>query len=188
MVQDIIRILARRSDLDKTPEYWQSATFQEREAEIVKANGSVPSPNMQFIREVVFHIKESTTMEHLRDLIGLVQERLMIECFQIAINREESRAHLLFDWYDRENQRCRHLTDTHQLKLSTLVVRELEIDDIELKEQFLRYFLMEDFTDYPDGFRKCMDFLHHARPSKLIYRIMRNSLLYAEKKCEGLVK
>ena len=42
MVQDIIRILARRSDLDKTPEYWQSATFQEREAEIVKANGSVP--------------------------------------------------------------------------------------------------------------------------------------------------
>lgn len=192
MVQDVIRILPRKGDLEHTPEYWQSSGYDDRDREIVEfivANtGFRPSPNMIYIREGVFHVKDTTTMEQLRELSVMIRERLRIDCFQISIDRERSEAHMLFDWYDREKVKCCHLTDQHQLKLSTMIVRELEIDDIEVRDLFLRYFLEEDYSCSPAVFKKAIEYLRHQRPPKLIYRVMLNSLMYAEKKIQGVVK
>lgn len=192
MVQDVIRILPRKEDLVRTEEFWQGATYADRDKEIVdfivEHTSFPPSPNMMYIREGVFHVKETTTLDELRDLAKMIQERLKIVCFQISIDRQKSEAHMLFDWYDRKTVRCCHLTDQHQLKLSTMIIRELEIDDVELRDLFLRYFLEEDYSYSPEVFSKAIEFLKHTKPSKLIYRVILNSLLYCEKKVQGKVK
>lgn len=195
MIEDVIRWKPKRStsgDLEKTPEFWQSDTFAERDRKIVdfvvEKTGARPSYNMFYIREGVFSIKENTKMEDLLELASLIRDNLVIDPFQISIDRRTMTAHMLFDWYDYKNETCFYLTKTHQLKLSVMIIRALEIEDIELKDMFLRHFLVEEYNETPEIFDKAVEWLRHSRPSKRVYGLILRSLLYTQKKCEGLVK
>lgn len=195
MVEEVIRFMPRREaqgDLERTPEFWQKCSYEERRQEIVgfivEKQGAPPSPNMQYIREGVFKVNDNNTLDELVKLAAEVKKAVTIDCFQISIDRKRSEAHLLFDWYDKNIQNCFHLTTTHQLKLSTMILRNLSLDDQGLKDQFLRYFLMEEYLHDPEAFKKAIEWLKHSKPNRHIYRIILKSLQFAEKKSEGLVK
>ena len=57
MFDDVIKLCCRRSDLLRTPEFWQAASFEQRMSEIREAvktaTGYYPTKNMQPIREGV---------------------------------------------------------------------------------------------------------------------------------------
>ena len=58
MFDDVIKLCCRQSDLLRTPEFWQAASFEQRMSEIREAvkiaTGYYPTKNMQPIREGVF--------------------------------------------------------------------------------------------------------------------------------------
>ena len=91
MYDDIIKFSSRYSDLDKTDESWVGASYDDRLEDImdniVKTTGFSPSKNMQPIREGVFDIQESTTVDNLRSLAERIRDVYLIDCFQISIDR-----------------------------------------------------------------------------------------------------
>lgn len=105
-----------RKDLTPTNEYWESRSQSEVLAEDKRLAKKLTGRKMQAkatpIREAVVVIDEHTTMDDLKKLADAYRQTFGIDCFQIAIHRDEGHkdkqgnwkqnlhAHMVFNWFN----------------------------------------------------------------------------------------
>ena len=192
MYDDVIKFKYVTQDLDRTEEFWLLDCYAYRwEAiidNIVKTTGFYPSKNMQPIREGVFQVKDTTTIEELRGLARHIKEWYKIDCFQISIDREENTAHMLFDFNLREKAKSVVLNRSQQIALSVMILRYLNLPRPKGAEMWLGYFLKDRYTNNPASFRVLQDKLKHAKLGKDSYMLACDVLTYVQQMCQGLVK
>ena len=193
MTEDIIKFSKGKKDLKSATEMWIGESFASRRDKILSfiehKTGFPPSPNMQFIREGIFRIKSTTTLEQLRALAVKIKEECTIDCFQISINRRQNQARMLFDWYDYKEGKCFYLFSTYQMNLSVLIVRFLDLPlPRQIAPTWFRYFLLREYKDDKNSFRQLLDLLKHSKLTKKQFRLLKDSITYIENLCQGLVK
>lgn len=192
MYDDVIKFSVRRQDLDRTDEFWQGDTFDVRWKSImdniVSTTGFSPSKNMEPIREGVFQVSASTTVDDLRGLSVHIAKMYGIDCFQIAIDRSTGTAHLLFDFNIRGHAKSVVINRSQQIALSVLILRYLDLPRPAGAELWLGYFLKDKFNDDPEAFSSLLRKMKHARLGKKSYALARDMILYVQQMCKGQVK
>lgn len=192
MYDDVIKFRGRECDLDPTPEYWQENSYDERYqailAAIMEVRGYLPSKRMQPIREGVFKVQDSTTIDEVVTIAKELKRPYKIDCFQVSIDRRNNTAHLLFDWNKRETGDSFFLNRSQQIAMSVKILRFLKLPRPKGTELWRRQFLVGEYEDNPEVFRSVLGNLKHAKLGKRSYRIVNDALTYMQQKCEGLVK
>lgn len=200
-------------DLSVFAEHWLSETIVEREERIlgeirawhIREHGLdtdeavrrleecmpyalLPSKNIRFIREISFPIGETVTVDDLKEIIPKIREKFVIDCFQAAIDQERQVAHMVFDWYDRSHGNCVYLYPHKRVRFSVFLVRELDLARPEGYEMWLRHFLLEDYKEDPQIFRRMTELVKHVRLGRRGFNLVRDALQYAELVCRNMVK
>ena len=192
MYKGVINFTRRVHDLDRTPEYWQSESYSERikiiEAVVMDKTKYPPTKKLQSVREGVFKVPPRITIEDLLDLSKALCSWYKIECFQIAINRKDNTAHMLFDWIDRETGKSVYYNTSESLLLTVFVLRFLNLPKPEITRTWIRYYLLWDYNEEQNAFKILLDYVKHTRPPKFIYRLTCELTTYGELLCKGLVK
>ncbi|MBR0524099.1 MAG: hypothetical protein IJK09_03990 [Prevotella sp.] len=193
MIDNVIKFSPRKTDLANSSEIWVGESYASRRDKIVsfieENTEFPPSPNMKYIREGIFRIKKTTTMEQLRRLAERIKEECVIDCFQISINRHLNQARMLFDWYDYKENKCFYLFTTYQMNLSVLIIRFLDLPlPSNITPQWLRYFILREYNDNKNSFKELLERLKYARLSKKQFLLLNDIIAYAEKVCQGIVK
>lgn len=180
------------SDLPSSPEFWSCDSFEHRKQEIIdsilKATSDEPSENMMYIRKGTFPITDVVTLPMLIILSEHIRETFKIDCFQISVDRERSKAYMLFDWNNRSTRQSYNLNYPKQIALSVMIIRELGLPRPEECRYWKRYFLLSEYNDDNQVFRKVLNDLHHARLGKKTLSLCEDMVEYMEQFCEGLVK
>lgn len=192
MTDDVIKFSSVTHDLDRTDEFWQEDSFADRlEAimdDIVETTGFSPSKNMQPIREGVFQVTDTTTVEELQGLARHIKEWYKIDCFQISIERPANTAHMLFDFNLRGKAKSVVLNSSQQIALSVMILRFLHLPRPKGAELWLGYFLKDRYTNNPDSFKVLHDKLKHAKLGRDSYMLACDVLTYVQQMCQGIVK
>lgn len=192
MHDSVIKFTCRSTDLDRTEEFWQCDTVDVRwdaiMDNIVKVTGLSASKNMQPLREGVFLVKDSTTIDDLRGMADLIKQWYKIDCFQISIDRSTNTAHMLFDFNDREKAKSVVINRSQQIALSVMILRYLHLPRPKGSEQWLAYFLKDRFNDNPDAFATLLDKLKHAKLGKESFNLASDVLNYVQQMCQGTLK
>lgn len=192
MVNDFINFTAIKEDLERTPEFWASTDCKSvieginRQMEAV--HGFVPRSTAKVVREGVFLIKGSTTIEDLISLSSELSKVFGVKCFQIAIHRDVSEAHMLFRWFDDRESVPMSFSATDYKKLSVYVLHYLHLPRPKAAEGWLRYFLMLEFHEDNDIFKIALDKAVSHQLDGRSYEALSDALAYAEGVCKGLVK
>lgn len=191
MIENVFTIVNRKKGLKKTPEYWQNADFEvklkELKEKFKKRYGFSPPRHKQFIREVSFLVKSSTTVEQLISLAAKLRGKYHIDCFQISIDRANCMAHMLFIFSD-ENGSPIYLNWLHQIKMSVMILCELNLPRPKDVDTWLRYFLMDSFENDHQIFQKQLAALEHGEIDKVNLQLIRDVMHYAEAVCKGKLK
>ena len=167
MYKGVINFTRRDCDLDRTPEYWQGESYSERiktiQAVVQEKTTYLPTKKLQSVREGVFKVPSTITVEQLVDLSKALRRWYKIDCFQIAITSES-------------------------IILTVFVLRFLNLPKPENTRTWFRYDLLWEYYEDPKIFDHFLDFLKHSRPSKRIYRLAYEMKTFSELLCKGLVK
>ena len=149
MYKGVINFTRRVRDLDHTPEYWQSESYSERikiiEAVVMDKTTYPPTKKLQSVREGVFKVPPTITVEQLVDLSKALRRWYKIDCFQIAINRTDNTAHMLFDWIDRETGQSIYYNTSESIILTVFVLRFLNLPKPENTRTWFRYDLLWEY-------------------------------------------
>lgn len=192
MTIDYIQFYPAQRDLDHTTEYWESDTYFYRKESIVnhvrEKRGFAPSLNMQFIRECSFSITEKVTIFELVSLSTELRTLFKIDCFEISIDRVTSSAHMLFDFYDRDEQKCIYINKTRLAILSVLVIKHLDLPVPKPDSHWLRYFLLVDYYDNHEVFDQLLEWVEHQHVNNRSYSILQICLEYCKQLCLNNVK
>lgn len=192
MDKKIIKVVKRSSDLDHTSEMWVKCSYEERRQEIVNFitdnKGYEPSPNMMFIREVVFDVPDHATIYDLKHSLEQIKRDCGLDCFQISIDRANRKAHMLFDWYDRNAQECVYLYITLEYKLSVILLKATKSPIPMTSGSWLRYYIFDEYNDNPEVFDDFLDWAKHQDISKEQYEFLRFSFEFLKFMCQGLTK
>lgn len=194
MIRDVIRFREADSDLSVMDEWWSCDTYEGRLQSIVgfirKHTGFPPSANMRPIREGVFRIGEDTTLDELKDLAAAIREKCVIDAFQINVDRRRRICHMLFDWYDRSEEKCFHLHKTYQFRISVMILIRLGQPPIFPSPQWFRHYLVEVSGSDPDAIKGAMVAVNRLKSDfdRRSYMLAMLSLMYADKVCRGMAK
>ncbi|MBR0230001.1 MAG: hypothetical protein IJL94_01290 [Erysipelotrichaceae bacterium] len=186
-------------------ELWIGESFEERQRKLLdviieknkKNNAGVegienkdllPSPNMQYIREVIFSVDDTVTIDAIREIIPSIAQRFDIECFQIAIDRQANQAHLLFDWYSRSKGECVYLYPSKKMEFTVFLMRELKLPHTEESRQWLKRFLIEEYSHDQNIFKTLMEGLKPSHYGQHGFYIMRVLIQLGEYICKGQVR
>lgn len=108
-----------RKERSSMNEYWQKDSQAARLADIKARYLATTGQQMQKkatpIREAVVVIKDTTTMDDLQNLAQRLQQRFGVQCFQIAVHKDEGHigsdewkpnlhAHMVFDFTDQKGK------------------------------------------------------------------------------------
>lgn len=131
-------------ELSSHNDYWQSCSQESRLAFVADNAKAKTGRKMQAkatpIREAVVVIKDTTTMDDLKDLSKRLHDRFGIEVFQIAIHKDEGymkskdgiklnlHAHLVADWTDHETGKSLKLNRNDMSEMQTLVAECLKME------------------------------------------------------------
>lgn len=190
----LIKLVCRDKDLDQTPEFWMSETFEHRSKGVLdhieSKTGFPPSKNMRPFHEIEFCINNTITLSDIIDLGIQLKQQYSIECFQCSINRESNTAHMLFDRYDKEHNSIVYIVrNRSQIKaMSVMIYRTLNLPRPKDSEMFLRFFLMSEYTNNPNVFNDIHKLIKRANLNKHAYNVLSDVLAYIQLKCKGLTK
>lgn len=192
MTIDYIPFSPAHRDLDQTAEYWESDTYYYRKESIINyirdKRGSAPSINMQFIRECSFMITDKVTILELVYLAEELRKLFLIDCFEISIDRVSSTAHMLFDFYNKKEQKCIYINKTQHAIFSVLIVKHLKLPVEEPDSCWLRYFMFIDFYDNKDVFDQLLEWSKHQNITSSSYSALQDCLQYCKQLCQKNVK
>lgn len=192
MENDILKIEVAKQDLKETPEYWVSESYEtmmDKLQKLIEAKtGYPPFSNTKVIREVSFKITSRTTIEQIRELLNDIENDYNISCFQIAIDRGNNTAHLLFTWIHPETALPVRFNNKTRFKLlSAYFVRRLHLEYPKDMTEWVRYFIMDAYIEDKSVFSKALASLAMKEDST-DKAILVDSLLYAQYMSEGKVK
>lgn len=191
MIENVFVITYRNEGLKKAKEYWQSADFDVRLKEInnrvLEHRGFYPIASMKTTREFSFLVKATTRIEDLRNLAMKLKKKYKIDCFQISIDRNDSMAHMLFDFISDEGK-SHVLNWLDQIKISVMILRELNLPRPQGVKKWMRYFLIDSFENDSQTFAKQLEALERGELHKVNMPLMRDLLYYAEAMCKGQLK
>lgn len=190
MIENVFTIVHRKVGLEKTPEYWQTADFGVKLNELqerFKKTCGFASTHKQFTREISFLVKASTTLEQLIALAAKLKNQFHIDCFQISIDRADCMAHMLFGFIDEDGSTV-YLNWLAQVKMSVMILCELNLPRPKDVDTWLRYFLMDSYENDHQVFQKQLSALEHGEMDKLNFQFMRDVMHYAEAVCKGKLK
>lgn len=132
-----------RQDLSHLNEYWEQDTQSHRLEDIKQKYKASTRQNLQKkatpIREAVVVIENDTTMYDLKELATRLKEHFGIECFQIAIHKDEGyqgsgswkpnlHAHMVFDWTDQETGKSIKLNRQQMAEIQTICASVLGME------------------------------------------------------------
>ena len=190
MYDEIIKFSNRSSDLSYAEDHWHKEGYDQRLEEImdniVNTTGFAPSKNMQPIREGVFRIKESTNIGDLKALAVRIKEVFMIDCFQIAIDREENMAHMLFDFNIRDKAQSVVLNRSEQIILSVMILRYLDLPLPDRAEGLYGYILKSRYTDNEDVFENWLNNLKHKKLNRNDFSLAKEMSIFVQQMCQGM--
>lgn len=130
-------------ELSQHNEYWEAGSQADRMAAIkakyLKSTGQKMQAKATPIREGVIVIEQTTTMADLQKLANEFRQRFGIDCFQIAIHKDEGHAnskewkpnlhaHMVFDWTDPKTGKTIKLDRQQMAEMQTITARVLEMD------------------------------------------------------------
>ena len=131
-------------ELSSQNDYWQLCSQESRLAFVADNAKAKTGRKMQAkatpIREAVVVIKDTTTMNDLKDLSKRLHDRFGIEVFQIAIHKDEGykkskdgiklnlHAHLVADWTNHETGKSLKLNRNDMSEMQTLVAECLKME------------------------------------------------------------
>lgn len=191
MLDEVLKIKKRDTDLVRCPEYWESSSFEEKrrvmEEKFLECKNYPIHQNVKLFREMTFMVKASVSIGKVRKLCDIIRQRYKLECFQISIDREMCEAHLLFVWAD-ESLKSIVLQDCDLRKLSVLVLRYLNLPRPKSMKTFVKFFLKDAYELDTDVFSNQLDLLSHARIPGINYSLVADALTYAEYMCKGELK
>ena len=191
MIDNVFTIIHCKNGLEKTPEYWQKADFEEKFKEltdrVIQHKHFTPTARMKIIRKMSFLIKASTTIEQLLALSDKLRDKFNIDCFQIAIDRTDSMAHMLFGFID-ENGSSIYFNWLNEIRISVMILNELNLPRPKSVQMWLRYFLAYSFEHDHEIFQKQLAALEHGEIDKINLPFMRDVLHYAEAMYKGQLK
>ena len=191
MIENVFTIVHRKNGLEKKPEYWQNADFEvklnELRERVKDSCGFYPIGNKQFTKEISFLVKASTTLEQLLALATKLKEKFSIDCFQISIDRADCMAHMLFGFINEDGSTV-YLNWLAQIKISVMILCELNLPRPKDVDNWLRYFLMDSFENDHQVFQKQLAALEHGEMEKINLQFMRDVMHYAEAVCKGKLK
>lgn len=192
MIESVLTIETGTADLVRTPEFYQTASFEEKKGELLavifEKKKFRPFASMKIIRSISFFIKRSITLWQLQGLAGKIETKFSLSCFQISIDRQTNTAHMLCSWIDGATADCIVLNRTEQKKLSVLVLDYLDLPRPRHADMWLRYFLLNKYDSNPSVFGDQIGFLERSEYGSLSYPVLRDSLKYVEMVCKGLLK
>ena len=164
MINYVLSIETGVTDLVRTPEYYQTATFVQKKEELLaliyQKKKLKPFASMKLIRSISFFIKRSISLWQLQGLANKIETMFGPSCFQISIDRENNTVHMLCGWINKETGECIGL----------------------------RYFLLNKFDNDNSVFSRQIEFLERSEYESLSYPVLRDSLKYVEMVCKGLLK
>lgn len=189
---NVLRFLIGTKDLATASENWKSDTFDNRwtaaNNHAYHLKGYYPSPNSRPIREGIIPIKESTTMDLLRHLSSDIRDRYGIDCFQIAIDRSNHRAKLLFDFFNRDTGRNIFINASQHKMLSAMVVRQIGLPRIFVDPSHTGYLLRERYQTDPAVFKKLLTKLNRSRLGEDSSLLVSEVVEYVTQMCQNRVK
>lgn len=190
MYDEFIKFIYRDCDLEKGEESWIGAYYDDRLEDIVEnfieSTGFKPSKNMRPIREGVFVVKDSTTIDDLKDLAERIKEFYLIDCFQIAIDRESNTAHMLFDFNIRDKGKSVVLNRSEHIVLSVMIILSLDLPYPDNTDKWMGYFLKGRFTDNESVFEDWLNNLKHKKLNKKDYNLAKEMSIFAKQMCQGM--
>ena len=192
MINYVLSIETGVTDLVRTPEYYQTATFVQKKEELLaliyQKKKLKPFASMKLIRSISFFIKRSISLWQLQGLANKIETMFGPSCFQISIDRENNTVHMLCGWIDKETGECIVLNRTEQKRLSVLILDYLDLLRPRCADMWLRYFLLNKFDNDNSVFSRQIEFLERSEYESLSYPVLRDSLKYVEMVCKGLLK
>ena len=123
-------------------EYWQKDSQAARLADIKARYLATTGQKMQAkatpIREAVVVIKDTTTMNDLQNLAQRLQQRFGVQCFQIAVHKDEGHigsdewkpnlhAHMVFDFTDQKGKSLK-LGRNDMAEMQTICAEVLDME------------------------------------------------------------
>ena len=192
MINYVLSIETGVTDLVRTPEYYQTATFEQKKEELLaliyQKKKLKPFASMKLIRSISFFIKRSISLWQLQGLANKIEAMFGPSCFQISIDRENNTVHMLCGWIDKKTGECIVLNRTEQKRLSVLILDYLDLPRPRCADMWLRYFLLNKYDNDNSVFSRQIEFLERSEYESLSYPVLRDSLKYVEMVCKGLLK
>lgn len=190
MFDEFLKFTYRDSDLEPTGESWFDDFYDARleaiKDNVIDATGFKPSKNMQPIREGVFAIKDSTTVDDLKELAVRIKEVYIIDCFQIAIDRESNTAHMLFDFNIRDKGKSVVLNRSEHIALSVMIILDLDLPHLDNAENWMGYFLKGRFSVNESVFEDWLNNLKHKKLNKHDFNLAKEMSIFVKQMCKGM--
>lgn len=189
MVNDFIEITPAIDDLPSGEGYeiWIKQSYKKREEEIVihivTATGYAPSQKMIGMRQISFQIKPCTTMDDIIQLLPIIKKRFAIDGFQIAIDRNNLVATILFEWYDRKENKLIHFYEWRQIRLSVFLILSLDLPYTRYRNLFHKHFVEEMYFRNTKVFDNAVRWLVNAKAGKENFNIIYHALKFSENIC-----
>lgn len=169
--------------------FWGSKNCSQAENDIIEyiisATGSMPCKNMALVKLVSFSVGRDVTIPELRNLGEKIYKCFGIECFQISIDRNKSMANMLFDFVDRKTAKSVYMNVSNRKLLSALIAKELNSNNNEDAQTYLRYKILLEYKEDTLLFSKIKSFLANTEISSKGYSIIVDILDYMEHICNG---
>lgn len=173
-------------------QYWEADTYDHvkevASEKCLALNGFKFRPNTKLFRLGSFLIKADITMDMLKSMAIEIERRWKIKCIQIAINRKNNEAHMLFLWLDMETCKTVVLSSTSMNHLNVFVLRYLHLPRPDIAEKWLRHFLQQEYEENPSIFQKVLDNIMHKNIDGKTYDVIQDALMYSEMMCKGVLK
>lgn len=192
MKEDYFTFTYAKDDLLPWDENWRSCSLKEAKEKVFsdtkKRYGYHPRANAKFFRKIAFLIKGNITLDALRAMGIEMKRRWGIECIQISIRRDINEADMMFCWYNESTGCSKYMSSKDMKNIIVFILRYLHLPRPMLADTWLRYFLIQEYDDNHDVFRKAIDLVSRKDIDGKSYDVIHDALSYAEMMSRGIVK
>lgn len=190
---DFYTIQRSYNGLKETAEYWQSESYEQRKKYIedcyMSVYGVVPSKNMCYLREMTFAVGEAVTLDALVKVAARIRQVFVIDCFQISIDRKAGKAHLLFDFMNKQTLTVLQVNQSYMINLEVLLIKHLGLpipDELRLQWSYhsLRCAKMEDANVFRSLLAECS----HLKLNKYHYGILKDLIDFSDTRISNITE
>ena len=187
-----IKFSKAESDLNGYGESWSGCSYEDKYSElsalVIDRKFRRPGHLQILVKELAFPVLDTTDMQTVREISEYVRKYLLMDCFQIAIDRKDSRGHLLLDNIDHLTGNSLPIPNSSQFKaLCAYIYRKIGIDTVK-DAGMLRYYITNEYRDNRYVFDLVRKEIAKKHLKKETLRFLSDNLDYMEFVCQGRCK